>query len=513
MKRIYITAAIVLPLLLAGCEKETPGKSGITPIGTSPDTTFTITADVLAETVENIDGKVLEWMKKDSISFFGIGNDNIKMTLKGDPKGLSATFSGRGAGLFSGTSYYAISPYRSSSDWSDDDGISGVFPAEQTNDRIYAIRVAKAERETTSTVKLDFRNAFTVLGITLTGNGEEITEVTFSGNNDETVAGAFSISDFQNPVPTFSGTDKEILLAFEEPLALSSEPATIFMAVPNISYENGFSLHFKTNSAEGIYMDIETEGPVSLSAKTAYTITREFEGVVPEFKYEWSTGYLTVDENGYRFTDTDRPEGTETTGMFFRYNSAYAIESVFREIDEEYAIIWSYNEEKDQYEKSTVLWSELSTEDAGDPCSRVPVQDGEDTWKMPTYDQWHEWAYKTTTYNAQRSFNQQDAHREGVYSTFDIDPSDEGEKLMYLFASGYIASSGGTTGNVYNTMWVASDAGLVSGTELTYIQFRPDVASNGSNPAYRPYNVPSTLATQGHQIRCIRRVLPGSSQN
>lgn len=516
MKRLFVAAAVILPLAI-GCETEEP--AGMQYVG---DLVYKIFADVAclapsdAELVQDeadtpsevvlkssFDGTDVVWQAGDAFSLFCADHANVKMILTKVTGSSDGMFAGRSDVPFAEEdTYYAVYPYSATASFSAESGIAGTFPAEQTDDGMQAVMVAKAESPAKGNPMFVFKKIFAVLEVSLTGDGETVTGLSFKGNDGEIVGGAFIVNNFDDPMPVFSGSEKEITMTLDEPVVLSAKPVTLKMMVPHMTFDDGYTVSVKT-ARSGNLEAVVTQGQQTIGHDIIYSLDYAVE-VVPI--YEWSKGYLTVDEDGYRFTDTDSPDGTESIGMFFRYNSAYAVEADLNspDYDQHNLKVWYFNEESGEYESKTMDWADIPAEDAGDPCARVEVAAGERQWMMPTEDFWRTWAYKTTTYSAMVSYNQQDDR--GVYAVYDTDPTDEEESPMYLFESKYITTNGGSTNTGWNSIWVASETGLTAGENLMYVQFKPSVVSNSANPAYKTVEVPESLATQGHQIRCIRRV-------
>lgn len=509
--RIVLATLILAIPVVSGCEKEQKDDmgSGYTDMF---EVKLTASTENLfpAETKSILDDMSILWERKDAFSLFGTETGNIKMSREGFLRDAVGEFSGKTAtALPEKDTYHAFYPYADSVSFTSD-GIEGIFPAEQSYDRLSAVMVAKADNVSSDGIELSFRNVFALLNVPVTGNGEEIASVTFRGNNMETVAGRFSVSDFENPVPVFSGINKDIRMNLDVPEFLGPEPVVFSFAIPAVTFEKGVSVELETVSGEYMIKTFTGEGgePLEVRRNMVYNMdTIEFEGA--ESEYEWSKGYLTVDENGYRFTDTDRDGGTESIGMYFMYNGEYAIDVNLFEIDTESitkldsVMVWYYNSTEDIYESKKMQWSELPDTDAGDPCSRVKVQAGEYTWKMPTEEQWKSWAYKTTTYNACKAYNLMDESRSPApYAIYDTDPSEEGENLMYIFETRYLTSDGGVTqGMLWSMMWVARES---EEDELMMLQFKPSVASNTKNPEFKTGS--QVVPNQARQIRCIRRV-------
>ena len=500
MKKIFIAALCILTVS-AGCGTEDTG--GMDYI---PKPVYTLFADVDCQSSVTVDTKStfdfegVVWQAGDAFSMFCTGHENVRMILTKVTGSSEGMFAGRSDEPFAEQdTYYAIYPYSASTAFSEDAGISGTFPAEQTDDRPVAVMVAKAQSIADGNPYFEFHKVFAVLELSLTGDGEQVNGLSFKGNSGETVAGDFTVMDFNDPVPQFSGSETEITMTLDEPVTLSASAKKLRIMVPAMTYKNGYTLSIMTATSGNVDAVVKEES-VTLVHDAIYPETWQME-VVPV--YEWSPGYLTVDENGYRFTDTDREDGTESIGMYFRYNSEYALEADFNDPSAPLKA-WYYDEEEGRYASKEVKWSDIPVEDAGDPCARAEVAEGEKKWAMPTKDQWLTWAYWGGGYTAMIEYNQ--TGERGVYAVYDTDPSKDVVKPMYFFESRLMTTNGGWTKNDWNTMWVASETGLVEGGKVSYIGIKPSAQTNGANPAITEVTVSASLATQGHQIRCIRRV-------
>lgn len=226
-----------------------------------------------------------------------------------------------------------------------------------------------------------------------------------------------------------------------------------------------------------------------------------------EVEYEWSKGFLTVDKDGYRFTDTDRTDGKETIGMYFKYNSSCAIETDFAEHDKNAIKIWYKDEKKGKYRTKTVSWIEIPTNDGGDPCLRVPVKEGENKWMMPTEEQMKTWAYYIPGKYNPCEYPDYNRDGRGVCAICDITPDSDQSTFMFFFETRYITTGGDFTREGWTSFWLKSPVEFKRDACLPYIEIKPSAAWNSkNNPVYRTdvRNVNATLHSQAHQIRCIR---------
>lgn len=465
-----------------------------------------LNANTESVTKSTLNGLDIVWKNKDSFSLLNDSSCNGLMILSGEEGKSSGVFEGKmDKVLESGENYFAVYPYDYRITYSEDTGISAIFPDEQTNLYFPAIMAAYGTVDNNSCLTMDFKNIFSVLRLGITGNGEILSKITVAGNDNELMAGEFTLKDLISSEPAFQGNTRLISFLLDEPVTLDGTIMNFDIAIPYRLYEKGLTLTLYTEDGSSMSADIGTSG-IDMKRNTIYDVpTLNF---TPDQKdYEWSPGFLTVDEDGYRFTDTDRIGGKETIGMYFKYNSSYAVQADLSDPDYDYNKInaWYYDETSGKYVSKTMRWSEIPANDGGDPCGRVPVNDGESKWMTPTMEQWKSWAYKTVSYNAQISYNQEDPER-GIYAVFDTNPDPEKEQAMYIFESKLIASAGGSANNQWTSMWIKSADIFAEGKILNYIQFKPSVASNSTNPAYKEYEIPGTLNSQGHQIRCIREV-------
>ena len=442
----------------------------------------------------NADLQVL-WSENDAICIFD-GQSNNEFTLASGVGEASGRFTGE---AYASGTYYALYPY--SAEAKCESGvITSELPSEQTAvagsfDTMLSPAVGSSEGNGLALENVAGLIAFELKDIP---EGKSVKRVSF--NAESSLAGNYTVDASGSPMTAAEGNPLTgVTVSAGNGLQELTEGETYYAVVIPGTYSNFTST---VTFSDGTTFLRQANRPVTIAANggVSLPVLASAENAV----YEWSPGYLTVDENGYRFTDTDSENGTESLGMYFRYHSAYALETGMDVAEvNDWITAWYLDETDGKYKTRTVSFSEIPKEDTGDPCSRVPVAEGESKWMTPTLSQWKSWAYKTEQYSAMVSYNNQDER--GVYAVYDTDPSENNQSPMYIFASGFVPTTGGKwQRSDFCAMWIES-GNLENGSVLNYVEIKPSAASNSANPAYKTHTV-SNLNTQAMQIRCIREV-------
>lgn len=442
----------------------------------------------------NADLQVL-WSDNDAISIFD-GRENNEFTIASGVGASSGSFTGE---AYETDTYYALYPY--STEAKCESGvISSKLPSEQTAVAGSFDTMLSPAVGTSDGSALTLENVAGLIAFELKDIPEGKTVKRVSFNAESSLTGGYTVDTAGSGMTAAEGNPISgvTVLAGDENQALTEGETYYAVVIPG-TYSNFTST---VTFSDGTTFLRQANRPVTINANGGVSLP--VLASAENIEYEWSKGYLTVDENGYRFTDTDSENGTESLGMYFRYHSAYALETGMDVAEVKEGITaWYLDETDGKYKTTTVSFSDIPKEDAGDPCSRVPVADGESKWMTPTLTQWKAWAYKTTQYSAMVSYNNQDDR--GVYAVYDTDPSEENQDPMYIFASGYTPTTGGKwQRSDFCAMWIES-GNLENGAVVNYVEIRPDVESNSANPAYKTHTV-TNLNTQAMQIRCIREV-------
>lgn len=481
---------------------------------------------VVTRTRAVLDGNAILWETTDRISLSNSNNTAATLTLSSGGNSRS----GRFEGVFQNEpapsdTYYAFNLFTNNAVRydADNDRYYSKFPMSQKSGEFLPVMVAKAENQRADSVRIDFRNVGALLRIPVKGDGSlSLSSIRVSSNR--VMAGEFYVDDYDDPVPSFIGTVKNINYTLSTPEVIGAEASLFNIQVPNFTYSSGLTLTFTATDGTVLEKKIGTEG-LTIERNRLYALTEiTFVKGEEEAEYEWSPGYLTVDGNGYRFTDTDSATGTETHGCYFQYNSSMAIEADLLDgsYDKDTLKVWYLDEDSGKYASkllktiktpadSITAWSQIPAGDGGDPCARVPVAAGEKLWQTPTESQWKSWALST-----QKTCKSYNKTANGVtYATYAISPT----HTAYIYEGRYLTTVGGDgQGSLWCMMWVKPSDGLdwKEGSTIGYVQFKPSVGSNSNNPSYKTGPVAAatsrvggveqtTLHTQAHQLRCIRQ--------
>lgn len=345
------------------------------------------------------------WAEGDRISLFCSVLDNADVTLSDGALTSNGIFEGNASvDLCDYDDYVALYPYQENASW--EDGILHFeFPGVQ-NEYFKGLRVAKAEYSPHTLFPLAFRNLYTNVRVPVSGDGQKVTAIEITGNNGELLSGSCSVSDFSEgaySAMNLEGGCKSVRLQLENPVEVSAQPVYFDIAIPAVVYYKGISVKvFTEDESECIEKSIDDFGIIGTTGLVDSEVSRSSSVELPKMQFEmhglmWSPGYLTMDEKGYRFTDSAPVGGKETCGLYFKHNSTYGI-YVYPDLvvngasySASAAEVW-HDKGDGSFEKLTMSYTSIPADDGTDPCSRVPVASGEPKWHMPTWEEFQVWA-------------------------------------------------------------------------------------------------------------------------
>lgn len=450
------------------------------------------------------------WAEGDRISLFCSVMDNAAVTLSDGALTSNGTFEGRSSSaLCDYDDYVALYPYQEDATW--EDGVLRFeFPAVQ-NESFKGIRVAMAEYSSHTMIPLVFRNMYANVRVPVCGGGQKLTAIEISGNNGEILSGACSVSDFSDgafSVMNLVGGNTSVRLELDTPVELSSQPSYFDVAIPAIVYYKGITVKlFTEDEDEFLVSEIADFGVIGTTGLVESEISRCSSVELPKMQFEghglmWSPGYLTMDEKGYRFTDSAPVGGKETCGLYFKHNSTYGI-YVYPDLvvngasySASAAEVW-HDKGDGTFEKLTMSYTSIPADDGTDPCSRVHVAEGEPKWHMPTLEEFQVWArpkadntfisfnQTLATSDPRWMYNSDTAHpNKTIYAVYDGVTSE-----IVIFKSDILNKSGAIAGKTnWCYMWYA-------GVSDSVIGVAPNNVSAGTLAATAQYAA---------QIRCCR---------
>lgn len=455
-------------------------------------------------------GLPVRWTAGGSASLFCSAGSNIQVGLTVEGQDEVSFLIDDAASFPDRDDYIVLYPYQKDASFS-----SGVlvseFPAVQEPD-FPGFCVARASGQAPDAVELEFRNLYSVLSVPVKGKGQKVKALEFRGNNNEIVAGRCGVSDFNHPFTAMNlmGGSHTLILNLPAAVEMSATPTVFKMAIPCITFSKGVTIRVLTENAEDTQEfelpDVGTfSSPLTRNAETAVSAL-ELTGD----ELEWSPGCLLIDENGYRFSNTDSANPTEPYGMLFQFEAVYGIPVAMdtatpgSDVKASGGTVWRYNEETGKGETLTAgAWLDHGALTQGDLCAKVPVSDGENRWRMPTEEEALSW----TLVSSNNTVTLTGFSNQSVYAVVQA-----GSQQLRLFPSGYTVSKGTLSSSDWIGFWLQPDEDYLEKERTKFILFKPAARFNSSNPnmstceatSYKIVPSGGKYRTPAMQYRCCR---------
>lgn len=250
----------------------------------------------------------LHWTESDRLSIFR-SSVNERFVFDGATGDREGTFSkDPGDGSVQGSAYdvsYAIYPYAADTECTEEGKVTCVFPAiqsysEDSFGQGANIMVASSVESIEGKV-LHFRNICGFVKIQIYGDPACVLKsITLKGNNGEKIAGRGTVEINGLTTEMDESATEEITLDCGEGVALAEEPKSFWIAVPPVTFENGFTITVTTVSGK------------SKTKSTSKNIAVKRNIVVPMAGITFNT-YGPVEERTFLlFGDSITPQGVRT---------------------------------------------------------------------------------------------------------------------------------------------------------------------------------------------------------
>ncbi len=292
MKSIYSKLAMVMAaaVVFASCEKEpeqTPNEPDVPVTPENPEGKVTLTLRSAQTKTLLSNETTVVWEEGDEI----LVNDKTYVVQVNPDDPSVATV----ADVAAAEKYVAVYP--------DGGGIDDLYvniPYQQAYTQGTFASKTNPMVASSTTTDLSFYNLGSVLRLSLTGNGEELSGLILKSNtSDDRVSGSVKIplsmleaKNFDNISIEGYHAQNHVEVLFPEPLRLASEPAYIYIVLPNTILPGGFTVSL-ANEDSGL-AEITTDKRVVMERSKVMTM----DNVACTFGDEIVFGEPTFDESG-----------------------------------------------------------------------------------------------------------------------------------------------------------------------------------------------------------------------
>lgn len=166
--------------------------------------------------------------------------------------------------------------------------------------------VAECADAAVGALSFDFENIFSILKISVTGNGERLSRIVFAGSECERVAGGFTIDMAGGRSVTFDDDAARRIVLDCEGRTLGDEPEAFYLVVPAMEYVSGYSVRITTAGGGSMLRTVgRSEGRV-LERGTIYSLpVLAFAAEQKDLSLEGTANCYVAGEAGrYRFDAT-----------------------------------------------------------------------------------------------------------------------------------------------------------------------------------------------------------------
>jgi len=240
-----------------------------------------------------------------------------------------------------------------------------------------------------------------IMRVSVTGHGEKIERISVRRQDGKPIAGDFTISDFSTMEPVFAeGQSDSITYVMPEPLVLTTTPQDVDIVMPAAKFEGGIAIRLIAD--DGSSDDNLVAGPITFTHGVINKVKNANFGLY----LIWSSGPLMMDENGFRFANIEVNGGDRTVGFYFKYKSSCGIDAADPDLvvnpasyNKDSVRIWTFDPATGKASMKIGKYTDVPSKDFVDPCTMVPVKEGEPSWVLPTLAQMQVWAKKDLTLN------------------------------------------------------------------------------------------------------------------
>jgi len=165
--------------------------------------------------------------------------------------------------------------------------------------------IAECASTTVGNMSFVFENLFSILKISVAGNGEQLSQIVFAGSNGERVAGGFTVDMAGGKVTFDDDAARRIVLDCRNTV-LTAEPKTFYVVVPALEYVSGYSVRIAAADGWSMLRTVGRSGGRVLERSKIYSLpTLAFAAEQRDLSFGGTANCYVASEAGrYRFDAT-----------------------------------------------------------------------------------------------------------------------------------------------------------------------------------------------------------------